>query len=96
MLYIMFTYLIACSGNQIEPTASKSEVPIAAYLENTQLSAAPISRDDCPIGYPIKGNIRIDKIFHIPGGHYYNVTDPEECFADSSAAISAGFRHSKR
>jgi hypothetical protein len=96
MLYLIFAPLVACSGDQIEPTVSRSEIPIAASLENTQLSAAPINRDDCPTDYPIKGNIRIDKIFHIPGGRYYNVTDPEECFSDSSAAISAGFRHSKR
>jgi hypothetical protein len=96
MLYIMFTYLIACSGNQIEHTVSKSEAPIAVPDENNQLSAAPINRDDCPINYPIKGNIRIEKIFHTPGGRYYKVTDPEECFHDSSAAIHAGFRPSKR
>ena len=96
MLYIMFTHLIACSGNQIEHTVSKPEVPMVVSQKNTQLSAAPINRDDCPIGYPIKGNIRIEKIFHTPGGRYYNVTDPEECFVDSSAAIHAGFRPSKR
>lgn len=60
--------------------------------------AAPATRDNCPSAYPIKGNQTTqhttDWIFHVPGGQYYAVTDPEECFATETAAIAWGYRKS--
>jgi protocatechuate 3,4-dioxygenase beta subunit len=62
--------------------------------------SAPASRDHCPSGWPIKGNRTTqhttDWIFHVPGGQYYAVTDPEECFATESAALAWGYRKSLR
>ncbi|MGM0929085.1 MAG: hypothetical protein ACQEXN_05190 [Actinomycetota bacterium] len=49
----------------------------------------------CPAGYPIKGNAS-SMIYHVPGGGFYNRTNPEECFASHGAAINAGYRPSKR
>jgi hypothetical protein len=60
-------------------------VPVAAY-------GNPVSDTDwypCPQGYPIKGNISYyggQRIYHIPGGDYYNVTNPEQCFATEADA----------
>ncbi len=53
---------------------------------------------NCPAGYPIKGNQSSsgDWIYHVPGGGFYNRTNPEECFASQGAAINAGYRPSKR
>lgn len=53
---------------------------------------------DCPAGYPIKGNHASsgERIYHMPGGGYYDRTRPEECFASERDARDAGYRRSKR
>ncbi|TPG89017.1 nuclease [Brevibacillus laterosporus] len=45
----------------------------------------------------IKGNINSkgEKIYHVPGGRYYDQTKPEEWFDKEEDAIKAGFRKSK-
>lgn len=45
----------------------------------------------------IKGNISDsgEKIYHVHGGRYYDVTEPEETFCSESAAKAAGYRKSK-
>ncbi|PFG44042.1 hypothetical protein ATJ88_2759 [Isoptericola jiangsuensis] len=51
---------------------------------------------DCPGWAPIKGNRgSTDWIYHVPGGRWYEVTNPEECFTTASAAREAGYRASK-
>jgi hypothetical protein len=57
-------------------------------------SAAPVSVNDCPTAQPIKGNIRTDRgtrLYQIPGSPFYAATNPEVCFRDIDAAVSAGF-----
>lgn len=46
----------------------------------------------------IKGNInrKGEKIYHVPGGAYYNRTQAEEYFNTEEEAIRAGYRRSKR
>lgn len=46
----------------------------------------------------IKGNISSsgEKIFHVPGGQFYDITEPEAMFCSKSAAMAAGYRASKR
>ncbi len=45
----------------------------------------------------IKGNISASaKIYHLPGGAFYNRTNPEACFDSEEQARAAGFRKSKR
>lgn len=46
----------------------------------------------------IKGNIssRGEKIYHMPGQQFYNVTKPEEMFCTEEEAKKAGYRPSKR
>jgi micrococcal nuclease len=48
-------------------------------------------------GQTIKGNInsRGEKIYHIPGGKYYDQTNPEEWFFTEEDARAAGYRKSK-
>lgn len=47
---------------------------------------------------PVKGNISSsgEKIYHVPGGAFYERTVPEECFDTPAAAEAAGYRASKR
>ncbi|MFC8599670.1 MULTISPECIES: sunset domain-containing protein [unclassified Isoptericola] len=59
----------------------------------------PVSEYNCPSWAPIKGNQTTshstDWIYHVPGGRYYKVTKPEECFTTEAAARNAGYRKSK-
>lgn len=56
----------------------------------------PISKKNCPAAYPVKGNRgNYDWIYHVPGGRYYKVTNPEDCFSSAAAARKAGYRASK-
>ena len=59
--------------------------------------AGPATGNDCPAGYPVKGNISsTDRIYHVKGSSSsYDATKPEVCFATPAAAEAAGFRASK-
>jgi hypothetical protein len=59
---------------------------------------SPVSRNACPDGYPVKGNINQQGqgISHVPGGAFYSQTNPERCFASEAEAWAAGFRPSRR
>jgi hypothetical protein len=35
-------------------------------------------------------------IYHMPGGAFYDRTNPEECFSSESAARAAGYRKALR
>jgi hypothetical protein len=50
--------------------------------------------DQCPEGYPIKANDN-SKIFHVPGGRFYQRTVPERCYADAADAEADGYRRAK-
>lgn len=47
---------------------------------------------------PIKGNInsKSEKIYHVPGGQYYDITKAEELFCTEQEAVNAGYRKSQR
>jgi micrococcal nuclease len=47
---------------------------------------------------PIKGNINSkgEKIYHVPGGQYYDITKAEELFCTEQEAVNAGYRKSQR
>ena len=49
----------------------------------------------CPASHPIKGN-RSSRLYHAPGGEFYDATRPEECFAAPADAEAAGYRRSSR
>lgn len=46
----------------------------------------------------IKGNIKSDgsKIYHVPGGRFYDITEAEVRFKTEEAAVKAGFKKSKQ
>jgi hypothetical protein len=43
----------------------------------------------------VKGNAN-SRIYHVPGGRFYDSTVPERCYRDESAAEADGMRASKR
>ncbi|MGI8998719.1 MAG: hypothetical protein ACR2GO_03320 [Candidatus Limnocylindria bacterium] len=57
--------------------------------------ASPETAWDCPWTHPIKGNAP-SGIYHVPGGRYYDLTKPEDCFATDAVARSYGYRRSVR
>ena len=56
---------------------------------------APDTEGNCPGSHPIKGK-RSSRIFHVPGGRYYESTRAERCFCDEAAAVADGYRPAKR
>jgi hypothetical protein len=60
-------------------------------------SAAPASSMTCPSSHPVKGNKSSNSlIYHVPSGHFYGRTAPEDCFATEADATKAGYRKSQR
>ena len=55
---------------------------------------APVN-GTCPLSHPVKGNAH-SRIYHVPGGRFYDSTAPERCYRDASAAEADGMRASKR
>lgn len=51
-------------------------------------------RHPCPRSRPVKGNEN-SMIAHEPSDRYYNITEPEQCFATMADAEAAGFRPAK-
>ena len=49
----------------------------------------------CPPGYPIKANSS-SKIFHVPGGIFYDRTVPDRCYATEADASADGYRKARR
>jgi hypothetical protein len=72
----------------------------APQLDNTQNSGSVQSAivdnpNNC--SGQIKGNISSSsRIYHMPGGSFYNRTDAEMCFNTEQEALDAGFRKSLR
>lgn len=48
----------------------------------------------CPVTYPVKANDD-SKIFHVPGGRFYDRTKAERCYARPEDAASDGYRAAK-
>lgn len=75
-------------------------VPVGATQPVLELlpGVAPISRNNCPVSHPLKGNISSndERIVHRPGQDYYDATNPERCFATLTDAQADGFRPSLR
>ncbi|MFS0868115.1 hypothetical protein AB3M83_12380 [Microbacterium sp. 179-B 1A2 NHS] len=88
------------SGHTTVSKTSKATAKVKAAAKKPSSKAAPISTNSCPKSHPIKGNQTTrhtsDWIYHVPGGQYYGVTNPEECFATEGAAQRAGYRASMR
>jgi hypothetical protein len=47
-----------------------------------------------PDGYPVKVK-ESSGIFHLPGGRFYDRTNPDRWYATAEAAIADGYRRSK-
>ena len=75
---------------------SPNDAPIvSASAEDPPASTwvAPVD-GACPPGYPIKGNSN-SRIYHVPGGRFYDRTVPERCYATAADAEADGYRAAK-
>lgn len=82
------------SGSVTSSPQPSASAPAGAAGSGDGGSAPPISENKCPQGYPIKGN-GDSGIYHVPSGAYYDVTNPEQCFATEQDAQAAGYRASE-
>ena len=79
----------------LQPTVAPTSAPSMMDSGKT----APVSRNACPNSHPVKGNLTTyngERIYHVPGGQFYNATNPEACFATERDAQAAGYRRSLR
>lgn len=88
---------------KIEEPAAPPTLNNSAEIKGTQTQSTAIlekkvenlAPGDC--GGKIKGNISSSgKVFHVPGGAFYNRTSAEMCFNTAAEAEAAGFRKSLR
>jgi competence protein ComEC len=72
----------------IEDSTSENPEPVVTELQYVDANGKGL----------IKGNISSskEKIYHLPGGAYYNITIAEEFFKTVSEAENAGYRRSSR
>lgn len=89
------TVKFKAKGKKGIKVASLSQTLKVKQASSKRPSVAPNADFSCPSGYPIKGNAS-SRIYHLPGGQYYERTNPEQCFASTAAARAAGYRASKR
>ena len=83
---------VPAQGNYNGSYSATKYVKVAAAPKPTVTT--PINKTTCPSWAPIKGN-RSSMIYHMPGQRYYNITNPEACFATETAAVKAGYRKAK-
>ena len=97
--------LLAVASIGAPPSFAQSDDPPAGEAPPAEVVSIlagpvpPISKDACPESHPIKGNRAgrqanrpTDPIYHVPSSRWYDVTDPEECFATIEGAEAAGYR----
>lgn len=91
------------SKQQANYTTNKAAAPVKATGEvkgevtekaTQSASTTPAKAGECKI----KGNISSSKkkIYHMPGGAFYERTQPEQCFNTEAEAQAAGFVRSSR
>jgi len=71
--------------------------PTSVKAASKPVAKVPATKNVVSGACPIKGNVSgSKKIYHVPGGAFYNTVSPEQCFNTEAQAQSAGFQKSKR
>ncbi|MEK9180672.1 MAG: hypothetical protein AAB871_00365 [Patescibacteria group bacterium] len=87
---------------KIEDQQSQSQGNNTSIIQGLQSGVQPLESGASASGTAdckgkIKGNIGASgKIYHMPGGAFYDRTTPEMCFDTEAQAKVAGFRKSQR
>lgn len=83
-------------ANYNTKTASSTKVSKPPVADEPKVSGGEAATTTAPC--VIKGNFSANgkKIYHVPGGSFYNRVNPEQCFLTEAAARAAGFVKSSR
>ncbi|HEV8601488.1 MAG TPA: hypothetical protein VGQ87_02710 [Patescibacteria group bacterium] len=75
-----------------------SAVPLNNNPISGSVQSANVDNSGSSCAGKIKGNINSkgEKIYHMPGGSFYDRTNPEQCFVTEAEAKAAGFRKSSQ
>jgi len=86
------------SQKQINYSTKSALNPAPAAVSKAEGGGTSVKGTSTPANCVIKGNINSKgyKIYHIPGGAFYKITKPEQCFATEAEAQAAGFVKSSR
>jgi len=82
---------------KIEKSDNKSSILIEQSQAQESVTTEVLGTNTAPESCKIKGNISSSsRIYHVPGGAFYERTQPEMCFNTEAEAQAAGFRKSSR
>lgn len=76
------------------PLTTSATTPDVASSTTAPAWVEPVD-GQCPISHPVKGNAS-SNIYHVPGSRFYDMTTPERCYLDATAAEADGMRAPKR
>lgn len=101
---LFFTTLIEDLSGAIDNLAEEEPLQVEEPIETAPVQTTPVAppaprkKAPAPCEKLIKGNISSsgDKIYHVPGGDFYDTTVAEEAFCTPAEAAAAGYRKSKR
>lgn len=89
IVLIVATVVVPSSNAPAQGTAAPGAQP----------GVRPVDAWTCPLTHPIKGNFTTYSgepcIYHVPGGRFYDKTNPERCYASETEARQDGCRRSK-
>jgi hypothetical protein len=74
-----------------------SDEPVAAVghvVSDAPGWVAPGGDGACPLSHPVKANGN-SRIYHLPGGQFYERTRAERCYVDAATAEADGYRAAK-
>lgn len=78
------------SRRQLNYTTNTAKSPTPASTPKPTTTTAATQTGDCYI----KGSK--SKLYHMPGGSFYDRTNPVQCFASEEEAVTAGYTKSSR
>ncbi len=86
------------SQKQVNYSTKSTSNPAPAAASKAGDNATLVKGTSTPASCVIKGNINSKgyKIYHVPGGQYYKIVKPEQCFNTEAEAQAAGFVKSSR
>lgn len=101
---LFFTTLIEDISHAIDNLAGVEPAQVEEIVETTPAQITPMTPPApkktvlTPCDKLIKGNVSSsgDKIYHVPGGDFYDKTFAEEAFCTPAEAHAAGYRKSKK
>ncbi len=78
--------------NEMAMPAEPAQWP--PFVAPEQWVIAPSDAAAAPEGFPVKVKVS-SGIFHVPGGRFYERTNPDRWYATAAAALADGYRQSK-